>query len=67
MELSLTDAGGAVLARRALAPSDFRGADGLGRVPADAPLAAGADSQWQLRLATPGLRVSGYTVELFYP
>ena len=67
VELSLTDAGGAVLARRALAPSDFRGADGLGRVPADAPLAAGADSQWQLRLATPGLRVSGYTVELFYP
>lgn len=67
VELSLTDASGAVLARRALAPSDFRGADGQSRVPADAPLAAGADSQWQLRLAAPGLRVSGYTVELFYP
>ena len=67
VELSLTDASGAVLARRALGPSDFRGADGLGRVPADAPLAAGADSQWQLRLAAPGLRISGYTVELFYP
>jgi predicted Zn finger-like uncharacterized protein len=67
VELSLTDASGAVLVRRALAPSDFRGADGLARVPADAPLAAGADSQWQLRLAAPGLRVSGYTLELFYP
>ena len=67
VELSLTDASGAVLARRALAPSDFRGADGRSRVPADVPLAAGADSQWQLRLAAPGLHVSGYTVELFYP
>jgi predicted Zn finger-like uncharacterized protein len=67
VELSLTDASGAVLSRRAFAPSDFRGADGQSRVPADVPLAAGADSQWQLRLAAPGLRVSGYTVELFYP
>lgn len=67
VELSLTDASGAVLARRALAPSDFRAADGAARVSASEPLPPGADRQWQLQLATPGLRVSGYTVELFYP
>ena len=36
-------------------------------VPADTPLGAGAYSQWHLRLASPGLRVRGYTLVLFYP
>jgi hypothetical protein len=67
VELSLTDASGALLARRALVPSDFRAADGAARVSASEPLPPGADRQWQVQLATPSLRVSGYTVELFYP
>ena len=67
VELSLTDASGALLARRALAPSDFRAADGATRVSPNEPLPPGADRQWQVQLATPSLRVSGYTVELFYP
>jgi predicted Zn finger-like uncharacterized protein len=66
IELGLTDGSGALIARRALLPRDFRSAGG-GVVDASAPLAPGADAQWQALLGTGDARVSGYTVELFYP
>lgn len=59
IELSLTDAGGQLLARRALAPKDFLGAT--------TALAAGAELPMQLTLSAAGGRVAGYTVEVFYP
>lgn len=59
IELSLTDGSGLLIARRALAPRDFRVASGV--------LPAGAESPLQLLLSTVGSRVSGYTVEIFYP
>ena len=60
VDLSLTDATGQQIARRMLAPRDFRVASG--------PLKAGAESPLQLVLVASGAgRVSGYTVELFYP
>ena len=59
IDLSLTDAGGQLVARRALAPGDFRVAS-LG-------LDAGADATLQLMLSAGNRRVTGYTVEVFYP
>lgn len=59
VDLSLTDAGGQLVARRALAPGDFRVAS-LG-------LEAGADATLQLMLSADTLRVTGYTIEVFYP
>lgn len=59
IELSLTDSSGLLIARRALAPRDFRVISGV--------LPAGAESPMQLLLSTGGPRVSGYTVEIFYP
>ena len=59
IELSLTDASGLLVARRALAPRDFRAASAL--VP------AGGESPLQLLLSAGSPRVSGYTVEIFYP
>ena len=59
IELSLTDASGQLVARRALAPRDFRVTSPL--------LAAGGESPLQLLLSAGGPRVSGYTVEIFYP
>ena len=59
IELSLTDASGLLIARRALAPRDFRVASGV--------LPVGGESPLQLVLSTVGPRVSGYTVEVFYP
>ncbi len=59
IELTLTDAGGQMLARRALSPADFA-APG-------APLAAASEQALQLVLATGSRRASGYTVEPFYP
>ena len=59
VDLSLTDAGGQLVARRALAPGDFRVAS-LG-------LDAGADATLQLMLSAGSRRVTGYTVEVFYP
>ena len=59
VELSLNDVGGQLIARRALAPSDFRAP----RV----SLAAGADTELALLLAANDPRVSGYTIEIFYP
>ena len=59
IDLSLSDPSGQLVARRALAPSDFHVATPV--------VAAGAESSLQLMLATDGRRVSGYTVEIFYP
>ena len=59
VDLSLTDAGGQLVARRALAPGDFRVAS-LG-------LEAGADATLQLMLSAGSRRITGYTVEVFYP
>ncbi len=60
VELSLSDAAGAVVARRMLAPTDF----GHSAKPA---IAAGAELPLQVLLATGSQRVAGYTVEIFHP
>lgn len=68
VDLRITDAAGSLIARRALAPADFRTLPG-GASPA-ATIAAHSEQQWQLLfLAGRGstTRVSGYTIELFYP
>ena len=59
LELSLTDSSGQLVARRTLGPHDFRDA-----LPTMMP---GAESTFQLMLATASSRVTGYTVEVFYP
>ena len=59
VDLSLTDAAGQLVARKALAPSDFRAAS--------LALAAGSDATLQLMLSAGSGRVTGYTVEVFYP
>jgi predicted Zn finger-like uncharacterized protein len=59
VDLSLTDASGQLVARRALTPSDFL---------ASAPgLNAGAETTLSLMLNAGEKRVTGYTVEVFYP
>ena len=59
IDLSLTDAAGQLVARRMLAPDEWR---------ATAPvIQAGAELPLQLLLTTGNTRVSGYTVEIFYP
>jgi predicted Zn finger-like uncharacterized protein len=59
VDLSLTDANGELVARRALGPQDFR---------APSPtLPAGGETTLQALLSTGPLRISGYTVEIFYP
>jgi len=60
VDLSLTDPSGQLVSRRALGPSDFR--------VNPAVLAPGSESNLQVLLAsTNGQRISGYTVEIFYP
>lgn len=59
IELTLTDATGQMVARRALMPRDFRVATPV--------LAPGAETPLQLVLSAGSPRVTGYTVELFYP
>lgn len=59
IDLTLTDSEGQMVSRRALSPADFR--------IQPAHLAAGAEATLQLVLAADGPRVSGYTVEIFYP
>lgn len=59
IELSLTDASGVMVARRALAPQDFGVTSNL--------LAAAGEAPLQLLLSAGSPRVSGYTVEIFYP
>jgi predicted Zn finger-like uncharacterized protein len=59
VDLSLTDSTGQLIARRALAPGDFRTASAL--------LAPGSEAPLQLLLTAGTPRVTGYTVEVFYP
>ena len=59
IDLSLTDASGQVVARRMLAPSEWR--------VAPPTIQAGAEVPLQLLLTAANARVSGYTVEIFYP
>jgi predicted Zn finger-like uncharacterized protein len=59
IDLSLTDTNGQLLARRVLSPHDFRASV--------ATLAPGADIALQAPLSTGSSRVSGFTVEVFYP
>lgn len=58
VELSLTDATGALVVRRVLHPADFLQAEAL---------AASAEGNWQLEFASSDRRVAGYTVAIFYP
>jgi predicted Zn finger-like uncharacterized protein len=59
VDLSLTDASGNLLTRKALSPQDFR--------VASAVIEPGAETQLQLVLAAGTPLVTGYTVEIFYP
>ena len=58
VDLSLTDGNGRLVARRALMPRDF-GAASI--------IPPGSEAPLQLMLNTGSARVSGYTVEIFYP
>jgi len=58
IDLSLTDANGRLVARRALAPSDFSAAE---------VIAPHAETPLQVTLSTGAASVVGYTVEIFYP
>ena len=58
VDLSLTDGNGRQVARRALSPQDFG---------ARSVLAPRAEVPLQAMLSTGGVRVAGYTVEIFYP
>jgi predicted Zn finger-like uncharacterized protein len=59
IDLSLTDAGGQLVARRMLAPKEWRVGTSV--------IAAGADLPLQMLLGADSTRVTGYTVEVFYP
>lgn len=59
IDLSLTGSDGELVARRSLSPADF----GV----SDARLAPGVDTPLSLRFQVNGGRVTGYTVEVFYP
>ena len=59
VDLSLTDPSGQLVARRMLTPSEFRVGSSL--------IQAGAELPMQLLLTTGSTRVTGYTVEIFYP
>lgn len=59
IDLSLTDAGGQLVARRALSPQDFH--------VTPTALAAGSELALQTLMSVSSGRVTGYTVEIFYP
>ncbi len=59
VDLSLTDASGVLVVRRMLSPAEMQ----AGRV----ALPAGADQQLQLVFDSGAQKISGYSVELFYP
>jgi predicted Zn finger-like uncharacterized protein len=59
IELSLTDAGGELVARRALSAAELRSPSPV--------LAPAAETSLQALLANPGGRITGYSVEVFYP
>ena len=58
IDLTLTDANGRLVARRALAPRDFSAAE---------VIAPHAETPLQVMLSTGTAAVVGYTVEIFYP
>ena len=58
IDLTLTDANGRLVARRALAPRDFSAAE---------VIAPRAEAPLQVMLSTGTAAVVGYTVEIFYP
>jgi hypothetical protein len=58
VDLTLTDANGRLVARRALAPRDFNAAD---------VIAPHAETPLQVMLSTGTAEVVGYNVEIFYP
>ncbi len=58
IDLTLTDANGRLVARRALAPRDFRAAE---------VIAPRAEAPLQAMLSAGTASVVGYTVEIFYP
>lgn len=60
VDLQLTDASGQLITRRALSADDAG-------PPRSVAIAGGAEAQLQWVFTTPGARVSGYTVEVFYP
>jgi predicted Zn finger-like uncharacterized protein len=59
LDLSLTGADGELVARRALFPADFR--------TGNLPLKPAVDTSLMLNFSVTGRKVSGYTVEVFYP
>lgn len=59
LDLSLTDTNGELVSRRTLLPVDFEGAQPL--------LKPGIETPLRLSLEVAGGKVSGYTVEVFYP
>jgi predicted Zn finger-like uncharacterized protein len=59
VDLSLTDAGGQLVARRMLSPADFGHVSGS--------VQPGSESALKLLMAVGDARVTGYTVEVFYP
>lgn len=59
VELSLTDAAGAVMARRVFTPGEF----GITR----AVLGAQQDANWTLVFSTTLRNIAGYSVSIFYP
>jgi len=59
IDLTLTDTSGQLVARRMLSPRDFR--------VASAVMKPGGETALQLVLSAGGARVTGYTIELFYP
>lgn len=59
IDLTLTDASGQLVARRALSPQDFR--------VSSTALAADSELVMQILLSAGSSRVTGYTVEIFYP
>lgn len=59
VDLALTDTSGQLVARRALAPRDFRAASTV--------IPPGAEAALQLLLTAGATHVTGYTVEVFYP
>jgi hypothetical protein len=59
IDLSLTDANGQLVARRALSPQDFRSRT--------TTMPAGGETSLQAMMSTGAVRIAGYTVEVFYP
>jgi predicted Zn finger-like uncharacterized protein len=59
IDLTLTDSAGQLVSRRALSPADFNLSSTV--------IAADSETPLQLVMTAEGKRLSGYTVEVFYP